>query len=253
MRLLGKIAIVTGGGSGIGRATAERFASEGARVTIVDRHREAGEAVVAAITQSNGEAFFAQTDISQSIEVAAMVKATAERFGGVDVLFNCAGVQLHGQDARAHELSEEVWDRTFAINIRGMWLCAKYTIPCMIERGGGSIINVGSPTGLYGMGAGYTAYSASKSAAFGLTRVMAADYGRDNIRVNAIVPGATTTPLIASLLDDAQRRAELEQLSPLGRLGTPADVAALAVFLASDESRFCTGGYYMVEGGSTAV
>jgi NAD(P)-dependent dehydrogenase (short-subunit alcohol dehydrogenase family) len=253
MRLLGKIAIVTGGGSGIGRATAERFASEGARVTIVDRHREAGEAVVAAITQSNGEAFFAQTDISQSIEVAAMVKATAERFGGVDVLFNCAGVQLHGQDARAHELSEEVWDRTFAINIRGMWLCAKYTIPCMIERGGGSIINVGSPTGLYGMGAGYTAYSASKSAAFGLTRVMAADYGRDNIRVNAIVPGATTTPLIASLLDDAQRRAELEQLSPLGRLGIPADVAALAVFLASDESRFCTGGYYMVEGGSTAV
>jgi NAD(P)-dependent dehydrogenase (short-subunit alcohol dehydrogenase family) len=253
MRLQGKIAIVTGGGSGIGRATAERFASEGARVTIVDRHREAGEAVVAAITQSNGEAFFAQTDISQSIEVAAMVKATAERFGGVDVLFNCAGVQLHGQDARAHELSEEVWDRTFAINIRGMWLCAKYTIPCMIERGGGSIINVGSPTGLYGMGAGYTAYSASKSAAFGLTRVMAADYGRDNIRVNAIVPGATTTPLIASLLDDAQRRAELEQLSPLGRLGIPADVAALAVFLASDESRFCTGGYYMVEGGSTAV
>jgi NAD(P)-dependent dehydrogenase (short-subunit alcohol dehydrogenase family) len=253
MRLLGKIAIVTGGGSGIGRATAERFASEGARVTIVDRHREAGEAVVAAITQSNGEALFAQTDISQSIEVAAMVKATAERFGGVDVLFNCAGVQLHGQDARAHELSEEVWDRTFAINIRGMWLCAKYTIPCMIERGGGSIINVGSPTGLYGMGAGYTAYSASKSAAFGLTRVMAADYGRDNIRVNAIVPGATTTPLIASLLDDAQRRAELEQLSPLGRLGIPADVAALAVFLASDESRFCTGGYYMVEGGSTAV
>jgi NAD(P)-dependent dehydrogenase (short-subunit alcohol dehydrogenase family) len=253
MRLQGKIAIVTGGASGIGRATAERFASEGARVTIADRNREAGEVVVAAITQSNGEAFFAPTDISQSLEVTAMVKATAERFGGVDVLFNCAGVQLHGQDARAHELSEEVWDRTFAINIRGMWLCAKYTIPCMIERGGGSIINVGSPTGLYGMGAGYTAYSASKSAAFGLTRVMAADYGRDNIRVNAIVPGATTTPLIASLLDDAQRRAELEQLSPLGRLGIPADVAALAVFLASDESRFCTGGYYMVEGGSTAV
>jgi NAD(P)-dependent dehydrogenase (short-subunit alcohol dehydrogenase family) len=253
MRLQGKIAIVTGGGSGIGRATAERFAAEGALVTIVDRDREAGEEVVATITESNGEALFAPTDISQSIEVAAMVKATAERFGGVDVLFNCAGVQLHGQDARAHELSEEVWDRTFAINIRGMWLCAKYTIPLMIKRGGGSIINVGSPTGLYGMGAGYTAYSASKSAAFGLTRVMAADYGHDNIRVNAIVPGATTTPLIANLLDDAQTRVELQQLSPLRRLGTPADVAALAVFLASDESRFCTGGYYMVDGGSTAV
>jgi NAD(P)-dependent dehydrogenase (short-subunit alcohol dehydrogenase family) len=253
MRLQGKIAIITGGGSGIGRATAERFASEGARVTIADRDREAGEAVVTAITESNGEVYFVPTDITQSLEVAAMVKATAERFGGVDVLFNCAGVQLHGQDARAHELSEEVWDRTFAINIRGMWLCAKYTIPCMLERGGGSIINVGSPTGLYGMGAGYTAYSASKSAAFGLTRVMAADYGRDNIRVNAIVPGATITPLIASLLADGQMRADLEKLSPLGRLGMPADVAALAVFLASDESRFCTGGYYMVDGGSTAI
>jgi len=253
MRLQGKIAIVTGGGSGIGRATAERFASEGARLTIADRNREAGEAVVAAITESHGEALFVPTDISQSPEVAAMVKATAERFGGVDVLFNCAGVQLHGQDARAHELSEEIWDRTFAINIRGMWLCAKYTVPLMIGQGGGSIINIGSPTGLYGMGAGYTAYSASKAAVFGLTRVMAVDYGRDNIRVNAIVPGATTTPLIASLLADAQMRAELEGLSPLGRLGMPADVAALAVFLASNESRFCTGGYYMVDGGSTAM
>lgn len=253
MRLLGKIAIVTGGGSGIGRATAERFASEGARVMIADRNREAGEEVVAAITESNGQVHFVPTDITQSFEVAAMVKATAERFGGVNVLFNCAGVQLHGQDARAHELSEEIWDRTFEINIRGMWLSAKYTIPWMLERGGGSIINLGSPTGLYGMGAGYTAYSASKSAVFGLTRVMAADYGRDNIRVNAIVPGATTTPLIASLLADDQRRAELERLSPLGRLGMPADVAALAVFLASDESNFCTGGYYMVDGGSTAI
>jgi NAD(P)-dependent dehydrogenase (short-subunit alcohol dehydrogenase family) len=253
MRLQGKIAIVTGGGSGIGRATAERFAAEGARVTIADRNREAGQAVVAAITDSRGDALFVPTDITQALEVAGMVKATAERFGGVDVLFNCAGVQLHGQDARAHELSEEIWDRTFAINIRGMWLCAKYTIPLMLERGAGSIINLGSPTGLYGMGAGYTAYSTSKSAAFGLTRVMAADYGRDNIRVNAIVPGATNTPLIATLLADAQTRAELEQLSPLGRLGTPADVAALAVFLASDESRFCTGGYYMVDGGSTAM
>ena len=253
MRLQGKIAIVTGGGSGIGRAAAERFAAEGARVTIADRNREAGEAVVAAIGESNGEVYSVPADITQSHEVAAMVKATAERFGGVDVLFNCAGVQLHGQDARAHELSEEIWDRTFAINIRGMWLCAKYTIPLMIERGGGSIINIGSPTGLYGMGAGYTAYSASKSAVFGLTRVMAADYGRANIRVNAVVPGATATPLIASMLADAQTRAEVERLSPLVRLGTPADVAALAVFLASDESRFCTGGYYMVDGGSTAV
>jgi NAD(P)-dependent dehydrogenase (short-subunit alcohol dehydrogenase family) len=253
MRLHDKVAIVTGGGAGIGRATAERFADEGARVAIAERDQASGEAVVAAIRQAGGDALFVPTDIAHSSDVEAMVAAVMDRYGGVDILFNNAAVQLHGQDARAHELTEAIWDQTFTINIRGAWLCAKHTIPRLIQRGGGSIINIGSPTGLYGMGAGYTAYSSSKAAVFGLTRVMAADYGRDNIRVNAIVPGATETPLIASLLADPQTRADLEQLSPLGRLGTPTDVAALAVFLASDEARFCTGGYYMVDGGSTAM
>jgi 3-oxoacyl-[acyl-carrier protein] reductase len=253
MRLQGKVAIITGGGAGIGRATAERFAAEGAQVAIAERDPESGAAVIAAIGQAGGQALCVPTDIARSADVAAMVAAVVERYGGVDILFNNAGVQLHGQDARAHEVDEAVWDQTFTINIRGAWLCAKYTIPWLIQRGGGAIINVGSPTGLYGMGAGYTAYSSSKAAIFGLTRVMAADYGRENIRVNAIVPGATETPLIASLLADAQTRSDLEHLSPLGRLGTPADVAALAVFLASDEARFCTGGYYMVDGGSTAM
>lgn len=253
MRLEHKVAIVTGGGSGIGRATAERFAAEGARVAIAERNAAAGEAVAAAITAAGGAALFVHTDITQATQVAAMVAQTVARFGDIDVLFNCAGIQLHDRDARAHELSEDVWDQTFAINIKGMWLCAKYVIPSMLTHGGGAIINLGSPTGLFGMGAGYTAYSTSKSASFGLTRVMAADYGRDNIRVNAIVPGATATPLIANLLDDPTVKHDLEQLSPLGRIGTPDDVAALATFLASDEARFCTGGYYMVDGGSTAM
>jgi len=162
-------------------------------------------------------------------------------------------VQLHGQDARAHELSEEVWDRTYAVNLRGVWLCSKYAIPLMLKQGGGSIIHVASPTGMLGCAPGYTAYSSSKGGVFGLTRVMAADYARDNIRVNAIVPGAMETPLIAELLTDQQTRQNLAALMPLGRLGQPEDVVGLALFLASDESRFCTGGIYMVDGGLTAV
>jgi NAD(P)-dependent dehydrogenase (short-subunit alcohol dehydrogenase family) len=253
MRLQGKVAIITGGGAGIGQAIAERFAAEGALVAIAERDVASGQAVAAAIQQAGGTALCVPTDIARSADVAAMVAAVVDRYGGVDILVNNAGVQLHGQDARAHELSEEIWDQTFTINIRGAWLCAKFSIPQLIARGGGAIVNLGSPTGLYGMGAGYTAYSSSKAAIFGLTRVMAADYGRENIRVNAIVPGATATTLIAPLLADAQIRSELEQLSPLGRLGAPEDVAALTVFLASDEARFCTGGYYMVDGGSTAM
>jgi NAD(P)-dependent dehydrogenase (short-subunit alcohol dehydrogenase family) len=162
-------------------------------------------------------------------------------------------VQLHGRDARAHELPEDVWDRTYAINIRGAWLCAKHGIPALLARGGGAIINIASPTGMLGCAPGYTAYSSSKGAMFGLTRVMAADYARDNIRVNAIVPGATETPLIAEMLADPRQRAELHALSMFGRLGKPEEVAAMAVFLASDEAVYCTGGTYMVDGGLTAM
>jgi len=162
-------------------------------------------------------------------------------------------VELHGQDARAHELSAETWDRTHAINLRSVWLCSKYAIPPMLEHHGGSIIHVASPTGLYGCAPGYTAYSASKGGVVALTRVMAADYARDNIRVNAIVPGTTDTPMIAPLLEDEGVRARLMALSPMGRLGRPDDVAGLAVFLASDESAYCTGGIYMADGGLTAI
>src|SRR5262245_1063053 len=132
MRLQGKVAIITGGGAGIGRATAERFAAEGAHVAIAERDAANGEAVVTAIQQAGGKALCVPTDIARSADVAAMVAAVVERYGGVDILFNNAGVQLHGQDARAHEVDEEIWDRTFMINIRGAWLCAKYAIPQLL-------------------------------------------------------------------------------------------------------------------------
>ncbi|MFO7169251.1 MAG: glucose 1-dehydrogenase [Chloroflexota bacterium] len=253
MRLQNKVAIITGAGAGMGRAMAERFAREGARVVLAEIDAERGAAAAAAIEAAGGTATFVRTDVTRSADVEALVAAAVERYGGLDILVNNAAVQLHGQDARAHELSEEVWDRTYAVNIRGPWLCAKYAIPAMLSRGGGAIVNIASPTGMVGCAPGYTAYSSSKGAVFALTRVMAADYARDGIRVNAIVPGPTDTPLIAEMLADPQQREELNRLTLFGRLGRPEEVASLAVFLASDEAIFCTGGFYMVDGGLTAI
>ena len=253
MRLEGKTAIVTGGGTGIGRAVVELYAREGAKVVIAETVTERGEEVARAVAGCGGQATFVWCDISQAQQVKMMVEETVRQYGGVDILVNNAAVQLHGQDARAHELAEEVWDRTMGVNLRGVWLCSKYVIPAMLQRGGGSIIHIASPTGLTGCAPTYTAYSTSKGGVFALTKIMAVDYGRDNIRVNAIVPGTTETPLIASLISDRQVRARLEAKSPLGRLGTPEDVAPLAVFLGSDESLYCTGGFYLVEGGMLAM
>ncbi len=253
MRLQGKVAIVTGGGAGMGIAVAKAYARQGAKVVIAEIKPADGEAAVAGIQAAGGEAIFVKTDVANTRDVEAMVAQAVQHFGGVDVLYNNAAVQLVGQDARAHELSEAVWERTYNINIRGVWLCAKYAIPSMLQRGGGSIINVASPTGMLGCAPGFTAYSSSKGAVYGLTRVMAADYARDQIRVNAIVPGATETPLTKELFADRATREALVNSTPLGRLGQPEDVVGLAVFLASDESAYCTGGYYMVDGGLTAI
>lgn len=250
-RLHGKVAVITGGSRGLGRAAALRFAAEGARVVVADAH-EGDEATVQAIRQGGGEAIFVPTDVSDARDAEAMVGAALEHFGHLDVLYCNAAVQLHGQDAPAHELEEAVWERTLAVNLRGVWLCAKYALPALLGRGG-SIILAASPTGLTGGGAGYTAYSASKGGVIALTRVMAADYGRSGVRVNAVVPGPTETPLIASLVADEAVRRRLEDATMLGRLGQPEDVTGLLVFLASDEARYCTGGIYMADGGITAL
>lgn len=253
MRLRERVTLITGGGAGIGRAVALSFAREGARVVVAEIDPQRGKSTAEAIQRSNGTAVFVQTDVSREDEIQAMVAATADRFGRVDVLFNNAAILFHQKDARAHELSTEIWDRTHATNLRGLWLCSKYVIPLMLKQGGGSIIHLASPTGLTGCAPGLTAYSSSKGGVVALTRVMAADYSRDNIRVNAIVPGTIDTPMNADLLRDEQARQRLTNMAPAGRLGRPEDICGLAVFLASDESQYCVGGLYMADGGLTAV
>ena len=246
LRLAGRVAIVTGAGSGIGRAIALAYVHEGARVVLADLNLPAAEATAA---MAGTATLPVAADVSDVGDVRALVKATTVAFGRLDILVNNAAVQLHGRDARCHELDEAVWERTLGVNLRGPFLCIKYAIPEMQRAGGGSIINIASPTGLYGRAFDYTAYSTSKGGLISLTRVVAVGYGREGIRANAIVPGPTETPLIAELLQDPATRARLEA-TPLGRIGRPEDLAGIAVYLASDESAFATGALFVVDGGS---
>jgi NAD(P)-dependent dehydrogenase (short-subunit alcohol dehydrogenase family) len=251
-RLENKVAIVTGGASGLGQAGALGMAREGAKIVIADVNAEAGDATVATIKADGGEALFVRTDLTQSHEVESMVNKAERAFGKVDTAFVNAAVQLHGQDTIAHELSEAIWDKTVAINLKGMWLSCKFILAAMLRAGGGSLVIAGSPTGLNGA-SGYTAYSTTKAGSFALCRTIALDYAQHNIRSNVIVPGPMRTPLTTSLFADDAFRTAIEQATIMKRLGEPHEIVGLLVFLASDEASYCTGGYYMADGGMTAM
>jgi NAD(P)-dependent dehydrogenase (short-subunit alcohol dehydrogenase family) len=253
MKLKGKVAVVTGSAVGLGRAVADRYAREGALVVVADTDVAEGTAVVEQIHQRGGQGIFVRTDVSEEREVSALLQAALTEYGRVDVLYNNAAVLFHDRDARVHELSLELWERVLRVNLQGTFLCCKHAIPHMLKQGGGSIINLGSPTGLSGCAPNLTAYSTSKAGIFGLTRVMAAAYARDGIRVNALVPGTMDTPMNAPLLGDAATREAYRQAVPMGRLGMPCDMEGIAVFLASEDSSYCTGGIYTCDGGLTAV
>ncbi len=248
MRLEGKVAVITGGGSGIGRAAAELFAKEGARVVVADYKADTGQATAQAIKDAGAEAIFVEVDVSSSAQVQRLVQNALDAFGGIDVLFNNAGVLLFGT---ALDTQEQEWDWLMSINLTGTFLCSKAVLPHMIERGGGSIINMTSSTGAHDAAANAAAYVASKGAVALLTRAMAIDHAQDKVRVNAIAPGPTDTPMLRDNLSPEDLEA-FAATFPMKRLGRPEELAYAALFLASDEASFVTGAILAVDGGQTA-
>jgi NAD(P)-dependent dehydrogenase (short-subunit alcohol dehydrogenase family) len=245
-RLAGKVALVTGAGSGIGRETAIRFAQEGARVCAADLRGETAAATAAAI---GGESVGIELDVTSSASAAAAIDTVVERFGGVDVLVNNAGVTIIGA---AHELEEDDWDRELAANLKGIYLVSKAAWPHLVARGGGAILVTASIAGIWAIPAD-AAYCASKAGAIMLTKCMALDGAKTGIRVNCVCPGFTETPMIegyfADQPDPEAARAFAVSIHPLGRLGKPRDIADAFVYLASDEAAWVTGTALVVDGG----
>ncbi len=249
----GKVAIVTGGASGIGRAGVLRIAGEGAAVVAADLNEEAAEAVVGIVEATGGLAMAQKVDVRDSASVQAMVAATLDRFGKVDALFhNAVNVPMvNRQDARITELDVDVWHAITDLVLTGTFLTAKYVAQAMLKAGSGSIILTGTVDALVGQ-AGLDAYTAAKGGVVAMTRSMAAGLAADGIRVNTICPGFVETPHQAAFLDDPAQRAEIEALQPLGVL-SPEDIAEMAVFLASDRARRITGATHVVDAGYTAI
>lgn len=248
MRLEGKSIIITGSGSGQGQAAALLFAKEGGRVVVSDVNEAGGQDTIDQIQSAGGEALFVRADISSAAECQTLVQAAVSAFGGLDVIYNNAGVWLAGGkgDAPVTELEEDVWHRVINVNLTGIYLACKYAIPEMVKGGGGSIICTSSVAGLNGSFRAH-AYGASKGGVIALARSIAMAYGKQNIRVNVICPGAIDTPMTADLFGPNRDRAASAQL--IRRLGKSQDIANLALYLASDESEWMTGSVITLDGG----
>jgi NAD(P)-dependent dehydrogenase (short-subunit alcohol dehydrogenase family) len=252
-RLDGKVALITGAGSGMGREACLVFANEGARVAAIDVDAASLEQTAAAVRDAGGEIAAFEADVSDERQVREAIEGVVERFGSLHILYNNAGVLWRDRDVSVLDIDEAVWDRVFAINLKGMvWVC-KYGVPKLIEAGGGAIVNVGSTSALLGDTIPQDAYTASKGAVISLTRNLAVQFAPHGIRANCIHPGFTDTPMqTVRTTDPAWVEAAVASI-PLGRLGTPRDVVNAALFLASDEASYVTGTELVVDGGSMVV
>ena len=252
MRLGNKVALITGGAGGIGRATAILFAAEGAKVVVVDVNDEGGQETVRLVREQGGTAMYCLADVSKSEACAGMVQTAERTFGQLDVLFNNAGI-MHDEDRDAVETDEDIWDLTMAVNLKSVFLGCKYGIPALRRAGGGTIINTASFVAILGAATPQLAYTASKGGVLAMSRELATVHARENIRVNALCPGPLQTELLMKALDtEAKKQRRLIHI-PLGRFGEAKEIAQAVLYLASDESSFVTGTSFVVDGGITSA
>jgi NAD(P)-dependent dehydrogenase (short-subunit alcohol dehydrogenase family) len=252
-RLQGKRAIVTGGGSGIGRAASLKLAEEGARVGVLDINHDAARSVAAEIMTGGREALALPADVADEAQVADAIAQVERCFGGLDTVIANAGVMLFGQDTIATELDLKVWQRSLDVNLTGMFLTCKHGLKALLKNGQGSVVITGSPTGSHGCAPTFTAYSTSKAGAFGLMRILAIDYVKHHIRVNTVLPGTTNSPLVTTLMENPATRAEFLAKIPMARAADSQEIANVIAFLASDEASYVTGAAWYADGGLTAI
>lgn len=252
MRLQDKVALITGAGSGIGKETALLFAAQGAAIVAVDLNTQATDAVVAEVQAAGGRAISVSADVSKAADCEAMVHAAEATYGKLNIMFNNAGVS-HADDDDAISTSEAVWDFTFAVNVKGVFLGCKYGVPALRRAGGGSIINTASFVAILGAATPQLAYTASKGAVLSMSRELAAIHAREGIRVNALCPGPLQTELLMKYLNTEEKKQRRLVHIPMGRFGQAKEIAYAALYLASDESSFVTGTEFLVDGGITSA
>ncbi len=250
MKLKNKVALITGGSSGIGKETVRLFAEEGAKVVIADVNVEAAEALIRELSSPN--VVFLKTDVSKAADCQAMVDFTEKKFGSLHILFNNAGI-MHAADDNAEATEEDIWDLTMDINAKGVFLGCKYGIPALKRAGGGAIVNTASFVALLGAATPQIAYTASKGAVLSMTRELAVIHARENIRINALCPGPLRTELLMKFLNTEEKKQRRLVHVPMGRFGEAAEMAKAALYLASDESSYVTGTEFVVDGGITSA
>ena len=251
--LAGRSALITGGGGGIGRATALAFAREGARVAVADAVAETAQQTVALVNEAGGQAMSLTAEVTDAAQVRAMIQSVVSAYGRLDCAFNNAGIagfQVDASGKKTHEWSDESFDRMIAVNLKGVWLCMKHEIPQMLEQGGGTVVNTGSIAGLIGLPTS-SAYVAAKHGVLGLTKTAALEYAKDNIRVNAVCPGYIETNMTRDVM--RRRGEQLMAQVPFHRLGKPEEIAEMVVWLCSDRASYVSGACYNVDGGYMAV